>query len=498
MTTLYEGRLMAWIPRLTRCRAYEFSGRKQQIRDHADRMAAERWRWIEKNAAYYADDRRYMRFLIPEGAKVLDLGCGTGDLLAALRPLRGVGIDLSPRMVEEAQRRHPGLDFRVGDVEDENLLEDLDGPFDFIVISDTIGLFDDCDSVLRSLHRICDENTRIIIVYYSHTWEPLLRLAEIMGQKMPQPEVNFLSTSDIVNLLQLADLEPIKYEWRQLLPKRLLGLGQLANRWIGPLPLIRGLCLRNYIVARSMRKAKRRRCSVSVIVPCRNERGNIEAVVRRMPRLAPNQEIIFVEGHSSDGTLAECERVWSTYADTWDIKVTVQEGAGKGDAVRKGFALARGDVLMILDADLTMPPEMLPRYYDALVSGKGELITGTRLVYPRDKGAMRLLNYWANRLFALFFSFALNQRYTDTLCGTKVLTKENYKKIAANRGYFGSLDPFGDFDLILGASKLNLKTVEIPVRYSARRYGEPQISRFRDGWLLLRMALLAWVKLKAL
>jgi len=475
-----------------------FSPRKREIRDHFDWIAPERAAWRAKNAAFYADDRRYMRFIIPEGCNVVDLGCGDGELLAALSPSRGIGIDLSPSMIDQARRRWRDLDFRVGDVEDPALLRELGGPFDFIVISDTIGYFEDCEIVLSSLHLLCHADTRIIISYYSHLWEPALRLAEFFGQKMPQPEVNFLSTRDIANLLYLADLEVVKFEWRQVLPIRLFGLGRWINRTIGALPLVRRLGLRNYIVARSLRRLPQDPPpSVSIVIPCRNERGNIEPAIKRLPRFADDMEVLFVEGHSSDGTLAECERVRNAYAGQLDVKSSVQDGIGKGNAVRKGLELARGDVLMILDADLTVPPEMLPKFYQALVSGKGELVIGTRLVYPRERGAMRFLNFWANRLFAHILSIALNQRFTDTLCGTKVLSKRHSQRIAAQRSYFGDFDPFGDFDLLFGAAKLNLKIIEVPVRYTARSYGAPQISRFRDGWLLLRMVAFAWSKLKA-
>ena len=198
----------------------------------------------------------------------------------------------------------------------------------------------------------------------------------------------------------------------------------------------------------------------------------------------------------------EALRVKEAYKDTFDIRVTRQDGKGKGkgkgDAVRKGFAMARGEVLMILDADLTVPPEALPKFYNALVSGKGEFINGSRLVYPLEDAAMRPLNWLANRAFSLIFRWLLNQRITDTLCGTKVLTKANYERIAANRAYFGNFDPFGDFDLIFGAAKQNLKLIDIPIRYGARTYGETQISRFTHGWLLLRMVLFAYRKLKAI
>jgi len=471
--------------------------RKAATRELADQLAPERDRWIARNAYYYAEDIRYMRFLVPEGLRVLDLGCGTGGLLTALNPALGVGVDFSPKMIEVARRNHPELEFVVGDVEDPATIAALKGPFDMIVVSDTIGAVDDCQAMLSNLHPLCHAGTRLIAAYYSRMWEPILRLGEMLGLKIPQMPQNWLSTEDIGNLLALSDFQVIKLEWRQLLPRRLLGLGTLINRYVAPFAIIRRACLRNYIIARpSPASPSTTPPSVTVVVPCRNERGNIEAVVRRTPWFCADMEILFIEGHSKDGTLDEIQRVIAAYPQ-FDIKVLMQDGKGKGDAVRKGFANARGDVLMILDADQTMPPEALPRFYEALVSGKGEFVNGTRLVYPMEKQAMRFLNHFANQVFSWLFSWLLNQRFTDTLCGTKVLSKRHYEQIAANRSYFGDFDPFGDFDLIFGAAKLNLKIIEIPIRYASRSYGETQISRFRHGWLLLRMVVFAFRKLKA-
>lgn len=472
------------------------SKRKTEALALVERNAAKRDEWIEKNAFYYSQERTYMRFLVSPGASVLELGCGTGSLLAALEPKRGVGIDLSPAMIEIAKNKHPKLNFHVGDAEDEAALGKLGGPFDFIILSDTIGWLDDCQRSLALLKPLCHRGTRVIVTYYGHIWGAMLRFAEGAGLRMPHPELNWLSSHDMMNLLDLAEFEPIKRDWRQLLPKRALGLGWLLNRYIATLPGIRRFCLRHYIVARPAWDLPLDKPSVSVIVPCRNERGNIEPAVTRLPRLCDDVEIVYVEGGSTDGTYEECERVQAAYPDL-DIKVFRQPGKGKGDAVRKGYAEARGDILMILDADLTVPPESLPKFYDAIASGKGEFINGTRLVYPMESGAMRMLNYRANRAFARIFSWLLNQRFTDTLCGTKVLRQEHYDQIAANRSYFGDFDPFGDFDLIFGAAKLNLKIVEVPIRYTDRNYGETQISRFSHGWLLIRMVGFAYRKLKA-
>lgn len=472
------------------------AGRKLALYQMAEEYAGERDRWIAKNSFYYEHDHRYMRFLIPPGHSVLELGCSTGLLLATLKPSRGVGVDFSPAMIAVARANAPHLEFHVGDVEDASLYPRLGGPFDFIVLSDTIGSLTDCQAVLSCVKCLCNSNTRVVIAYYSRMWAPILALAKVLGLQMPQIRQNWLTTEDIVNLLYLAGFQAVKREWRQLLPRRLLGFGTVVNRFLAPIPIIRRACIRNYVVARPLGLAALQKGSATVVIPCRNERGNIEGAVRRLPRFAEDLEIIFVEGHSSDGTLEEIHRIVAAYPQM-DIKVAVQEGKGKGDAVRKGFELARCEVLMILDADLTTPPEDLPKFYEALATGKGEFINGSRLVYPMDEQAMQFLNFLANQVFSWLFSWLLNQRVTDTLCGTKVLTKQQYLEIAANRSYFGDFDPFGDFDLIFGASKLNLKIVDVPVQYASREYGSTNISRFRHGVLLLRMVVVAFFKLKS-
>jgi SAM-dependent methyltransferase len=469
--------------------------RKKIIEETSDLLASSRDQWIKKNSYFYNNDHSYMKFLVGDNMRVLELGCGTGQLLNSLNPSYGMGIDLSSNMISIAQKNYPNLSFIQGDVEDNELISSLQGSFDFIILSDTIGYLDDCEVAFERLHSLCTPDTRLIVSYYSWRWQPILALGEKIGLKMPSSEMNWLSTEDTMGFLHLADFEPVKREWRQLVPRSLFGLGTLINRFIGTLPLIRRLSLRNYLVARPVRDVKLRKTSTTVLIPCRNEKGNIENAVKRLPDFCEDLEILYVEGNSQDGTLDEIHRVIEAYPDK-DIKVLVQDGKGKGDAVRKGFDHARGDILMILDADLTVPPEDLTKFYKAISSGKGEYINGTRLVYPMDNQAMRFLNFWANRTFSVLFTWLLNQRLTDTLCGTKVLTKKNYEKIVANRSYFGEFDPFGDFDLIFGATKLNLKIVEVPIRYAAREYGETQISRFQHGWLLLRMVVFAYKKLK--
>jgi glycosyltransferase involved in cell wall biosynthesis len=315
--------------------------------------------------------------------------------------------------------------------------------------------------------------------------------------KMPQQHQNWLSTEDICNLLYLEKYQVVKTESRLLIPKNIPYLSNLINRTIATLPFIRKFNLCRYIVARPLNMRDKRELSVSILIPCRNERGNIEPAIRRIPSFGSHQEIIFVDGHSTDGTQEEIRRVMEKYPHK-DIKFLVQDGEGKGDAVRKGFSFATGDVFMILDADLTVPPEDLPKFYKAILEDHGEFINGCRLVYPMEKQAMRFLNLMGNKFFSVMFTWLLNQRFKDTLCGTKVLYREDYKKIEANRGYFGDFDPFGDFDLIFGAVKQNLKVVEIPIRYREREYGSTNIRRFRHGWLLLKMTLFAYRKIKAI
>lgn len=474
-----------------------YSARKQRILAAADASAQSRDEWIRRHAFFFEEDWRYLRHLVPVGKRVLDLGCGTGALLNELKPSLGVGVDLSQSMIERARALHPNYRFVHADVERLDDVADLGGPFDFIILSDTIGSLDDCWETFRGLHRLCHAQTRVVICYHSPLWAPLSAMYSRLRSGQHFILKNWLSSQDIANLLELANFETIKREWRLLVPFRLFGLGRVINRFIATLPVIRKLCLRTYVIARPYPKPATEPLSITVVIPCRNERGNIEAAVNRLPRLSPDMEVIFVEGGSRDGTWEEIQRVKTAHPEI-DIKAFQQTGRGKGDAVRLGFAQARGDILMILDADLTMPPEDLEKFHDALVSGKGEFINGSRLIYPMEKQAMRLLNLVANYMFALLFTYLLNQRFTDTLCGTKVLRRSDYLELARNRSYFGDFDPFGDFDLIFGADKLSLRVAEVPIRYAAREYGQTQISRFQHGWLLLRMVCFAFMKLKAL
>ena len=292
--------------------------------------------------------------------------------MAALKPSFGVGVDLSGDAIEQAQRAYPGLQFQSGDIESAEFVQSLPGPFDFIVIVDTLGSLDDCQLMFENLHGLCTRETRLIVGYFSHFWHPLLKLAEWVRLKMPQPPQNVLALADVHALAALADFEAVKSERRLLSPLRLLGLGRLINRFIAPLPLFNLLCLRHYTVCRSLRHLRPPPRSATVVIPARNERGNIEPAIRRMPHFADALEIIFVEGHSSDDTWSEIERVVKANPQL-DIKALHQPGKGKADAVYTGFDIAKGDVLMILDADLTVPPEQLPKFWQAIEFWQGRV-----------------------------------------------------------------------------------------------------------------------------
>ena len=470
----------------------QIEAKRQAIREHFDACAGQRAYWERKARTYHDDQARYVRFLVPEGLRVLEIGSGLGNLLASLKPSYGLGVDVSPEMVKEAAQRHPTLDFRVGDIETLR----LDETFDVIILADVVGHVLDIQTALRRLRRLCTPQTRVIVSYYNSLWEPILRLCEKVGLKMPQPQQSWLSPSDIANLLFLADFDVVKVERRLLVPVQVPLLTSLCNRLLAYLPGFRTFCLSHYVVARPRLRRPERPYTTTIVIPCRNERGNIDAALRRIPQFGGRQEIIFVAGHSSDGTSEEIQRVMALYPNR-STRLLIQDGEGKGDAVRKGFEQATGEVLMILDADLTTPPETLPKFYEAIASGKGEFINGCRLVYPMEAQAMRLLNLIGNKFFGLAFSWLLNQRIKDTLCGTKVLFRRDYERLAANRRYFGEFDPFGDFDLLFGASKLNLQILEVPIRYEARTYGSTNIQRFAHGWLLLKMMVYGFFRLKA-
>jgi ubiquinone/menaquinone biosynthesis C-methylase UbiE len=433
---------------------------------------------------------QYFAFLVPPGARVLEIGCGLGDLLAAVRPSRGVGVDFSPKTIELARARHPQLEFHLA----EALAFDTAETFDYVILSDLVNDLPDVQAVLERVQRVARPETRLVINFFNNVWRPILAVAERIGAKAPAPQQNWLSLGDMTNLLHLAGWETIKEDARIVWPVDTPLVASVANRWLAP--LCGAVCLTVLVVARPRPKqdpATEYTCTV--VIPARNEAGNIAAAVARTPEMGRGTEIIFIEGHSTDGTWDEIQRVKAQHPNR-RISVLKQQSRGKGGAVREAFATATGDILFILDADLTMPPEQLPKFYEVARSGTADFVNGVRLVYPMENEAMQFANMVANYLFGLTFSWLLGQRIKDTLCGTKVIFRRDYEALARNRSYFGDFDPFGDFDLLFGAAKLNLRIIDLPIRYQARQYGSTNIQRWRHGVLLLRMALVAAGRLK--
>ncbi len=470
---------------------FDAAGRlHQQTRiAHWDAIARKRDAWRGMGGWYHRRLQEIYRFLVSPGQRVLEIGSGTGDLLAALQPAYGLGIDFSAEMIARARQRHPDLQFTQADA---HALPPLQGPFDCIIFSDTVNDLWDVQLALEQIRPLCSPRTRIILNFYSRLWELPLALAQTLDLATPTLGQNWLTRQDVTNMLSLAGFETIR-AWQEILWP--LPLGGFFNKFLARFWPFRELTLSNFVVARPQPEKPRQAPTVSVIIPARNEAGNIQAIFERVPQMGRETELVFVEGHSRDDTYAVIERELAAHPTTRGLLLR-QTGVGKADAVRLGFERASGDVLMILDADLTVPPEDLPRFYEALVSGKGEFINGVRLVYPMEKQAMRSLNFLGNKFFSLAFSWLLGQPIKDTLCGTKVLWRSDYEKIAANRSYFGDFDPFGDFDLLFGAAKLNLKIIDLPIRYRERTYGTTNISRWKHGLLLLRMVAFAARRIK--
>ncbi len=438
--------------------------------------------------AYHRRLAEIYRFVVSPGTSVLELGCGRGDLLAALAPANGLGVDFAGNMLDVARARHPALRFVENSIEDV----EFDETFDFIILSDVVNDLWDIRAVLERCQEWCHPRTRVIFNFYSRLWQPVLVSARRLSLVRPTPAQSWVTTEDMLNFLRVSGFEALR-SWPEVL-------------WPLPAPFWSGLCnkvlvklwpfklgaLTNFVVARPAARPREavENASVSVVVPARNEAGNIREILEQVPELGSGTEILFVEGGSTDGTYEVIEREMKVFPDR-TVQLLRQSGQGKNDAVRLGFSRARGDILMIFDADLTVPAEGLRSFYDALVSGRGEFINGVRLVYPMENQAMRFFNLLGNKFFSFVFSWILGQHIKDTLCGTKVLRREDYRKIEENRDYFGEFDPFGDFDLLFGAAKLNLQITEMPIRYRERTYGSTNIHRWKHGWLLLKMAVFA-------
>lgn len=470
--------------------------RKKDVKDYFNQIAPQIDSYRKKHKYYWNDITDYCNYFINENLSVLEVGCGSGNLLAGLKAKDKTGIDIAENLIAIAQEKHKDIAFYTMDAEEIT----IERTFDVIILSNLVGYVSDVEAVLLQIKKLCHPQTKIIVNYYNYIWEPILKFTEFLGLKKKTPAQNWLSHNDVNNLLYLAGFNTYRLSRRMILPVNIPLISAFFNLFLAKLPLFKHLGINIFSFAMPENRVAEEEYSTkyktSVVIPARNEAGNIENAVKRLPKFGKEVEIIFIEGNSSDNTWEVIQEVANKYKDTHNIKIGQQTGKGKGDAVRKGFDMATGDILMILDADLTVPPEDIPKFYDAIASGKGDFINGSRLVYKMEKKAMRFLNLLGNKFFSIVFSWLLEQPFKDTLCGTKVIFKKDYEMLIQNRNYFGDFDPFGDFDLIFGAYKLNLRIVELPIRYRERTYGDTNISRFKHGVILLRMCAFAAKKIK--
>ncbi len=454
----------------------------------------EHFDWVAENdsgprkaqQSFHKQIQGLLRYHIPKGSRVLEWGSGAGELLEALEPSRGLGIDLSPKMVERAQKNYSGdnLEFRQGDLH----TDEVDEQFDAIVLDFLPGYLQDIHACVGNLKKSCHARTRLYVLSLNHLWKPLLGLGEKLGLVTKQAESNWLSKSDLCNILELNGFEVLTQTTEQMFPFQIPLVSGFFNRFLVRLPFFRHFGMSNVIVARPVMKPEiKGEISCSVVVPARNESGNILAALERIPVLGKQTEVIFVEGNSKDDTWEVIQQETAAYEGPHKIKTLQQPGIGKWDAVYAGFAVAEGDVLVIQDADLTAPPEDLPKFYSAVSEGIAEFANGCRLVYPMESEAMRFLNLLGNKFFASALSFVLGQDLKDSLCGTKMLLRSDYERLLKRIQILGDFDPFGDFNLLFGSSMLDLRIRDVLVKYRDRSYGDTNISRFSHGWILLKM-----------
>lgn len=457
-------------------------------------LAAERalHRWRRRYRYYYSKLNEYLRFIVPEGESVLLLRCDDGDMLHALRPARAVGIDAEPEMIAAAGRRHPEMIFHQAQYH----RFEVDGPFEYVILNDMCGDVYDLSALLNRIAALCTPTSRVVIVQHNYLWRPLLRLAGRLGLKRPEPPQNWLSPGDLQVFLYAAGFETVAVHHKLFMPVSFMGAGRLINAALGVLPFCSRLASTQILVARLLPDPRQPEPgSCTVVLTTRNERENIEPMVKAIPRIAADTEILFVEGHSTDGTRQEIARVIDAYPEK-NIRLLVQSGEGQGDAIRLGFREARGDIVVLLEADQTSPAADVRQAWEVIAAGRADYVNGSRFIYPRARGAMPAGNTLGNYLFAAWFTWFLGQRTSDVLCGLKAISKAQFRRLERQWGFLGVSDPFGDFELIFGAARLGLRICEVPTRYHPRQHGHSKTRLLKHGCMLLRMAWAATLRFK--
>jgi len=365
-----------------------------------------------------------------------------------------------------------------------------------VILNGVLNTSLDIQRIFLGLKKKMGRGDRLVTVLYNPYLRWIYSLADRLGLRRAPSASTFVTRVDLQNLAKISGFEVVRLRPVSPFPFGLFGLGTLLDAIMRSLPLIRQLSLVQVAMLRPIVQLKHRP-SLTIVVPARNEKGNIRSALERLPEIpGADVEVIFVEGHSSDDTWEEIQRVVEEGDRPISVRACQQTGNGKADAVRLGFGIARGELLTNLDADLTMPPELLPRFYDAYCNGDGDFINGSRLVYPMESGAMRNLNRLGNIFFSKVLSWVLEVRLGDTLCGTKLVASRDYQRMVEWRRDFGDFDPFGDFEILFPAATLALGVVDVPIRYRDRVYGSTNISRFRHGYELIRMTLIGLARIR--
>jgi len=434
---------------------------------------------------YHKRIRKVFSFIIPPNKKILFFGSYDGKILASLRPKMGIGIEVERKIFKIAKKRHLKLKFL-------NISYDSYIPkekFDYIILNSTLGQTTDMLRVLKNIFRACCPSTKILIYQHNYLWEGILNFAEKLSLKRKEGVQNWLSINDVKTYLEGANFQVTRIFRRTIFPLNFFGLGKVLN-FIGALiPFFDFFKLDQFIIARPEPHLfpKSLPKSLTICITVRNEKGNIEKIIKSIPKICNQQEILFVEGHSTDGTKEEILKIKKKYSHK-NVRVIGQPGIGQGDAIRVGFKAAKGEIIIIYEGDNTADPKDLQYFYKAMKSGKYEFIEGSRFVYPINNQTMPIINQLGNTFFAKWFSFFLGHRTTDVLCGIKSILKRDFNLIYKRWGFLGFEDPFGDFELIYGATRMGLKFGEIPTRYYSRTYGETKTRPFTHGLYLLKMA----------
>jgi SAM-dependent methyltransferase len=455
------------------------------LRDYFETVAPDWDRWRERNRYYHDHLQELVLGPVPPGRDVLEIGAGTGDVLAAAEPHIGVGLNISERLTELARSKYPDLRFEtfVPDAVGRQAALDTDYILSVNLLDHSYDLYE----LFANLRDCMTERTLLITTSSNPLWSPVLRLASQLGLRMPESPRNFITNRDIASILHVLGFDVVEEALALPVPTRIPLVAPLLNAILPDLPLVKFSGSVQFIAAR--RRIPREHLSVSVVVPCHNEEGNVAECARRVPDMGAGTEIVFVDDGSTDGTRAA---VVTAMAEDPRVRLIAYDtNHGKANAVRAGFAATRNDVLMILDADMTVAPEDLPKFLEPIASGTADFVNGTRLVYPMEGEAMPTVNFLGNKAFCFLVSWVVRQRVSDTLCGTKALLRRDYETMP-----LPGRDRWGDFDLLFGAARQKLRIREIPIHYRDRMAGQSKMNVSKDGPLFLAACLAGWKMLR--